>query len=112
MELTFEQLPKAVNQLSQRLESIERLLTQKQAEPHLKADELFTIQQAADLLHLSVFTIYGLVSRSEIPSMKRGKRLYFSKDELTDWVKATRKKTASDAAKEADTFLTIQKKRG
>jgi excisionase family DNA binding protein len=110
--LTFNELPQAVTQLNERLENIERLLTQKKAEPCTNADELLTIQQAADFLHISTFTIYGLVSRSVIPSMKRGKRLYFSKDELTAWVKATRKKTASEAAKDADTFLANQKKRG
>lgn len=84
----------------------------KQNESDSKPDELLTIQQAAEFLHLSPFTIYGLVSRSEIPSMKRGKRLYFSKDELLTWVKGSRRGTASDAEKEAETFLANQNKRG
>jgi excisionase family DNA binding protein len=49
--------------------------------------DFITIQEAAAFLSISVQTIYGLVSRSEIPVNKRGKRLYFSKQELAGWIK-------------------------
>ncbi len=77
-------------------------------------DELLTIQQAANLLDLSVPTIYSLVSKAEttnIPVSKRGKRLYFSKHELTDWIKAGRKKTITDLTVEVDKFLSNRKKK-
>jgi len=61
-------------------------------------DELLTIQQAAEILKLSVPTIYGLVSRTEIPHAKKGKRLYFSKLELLEWVQSGRKKTNAEIA--------------
>lgn len=77
-----------------------------------EADKLLTIQQAADFLYLSVPTIYGLVSKSQIPCMKRGKRLYFSKDELASWVKSGRKKTLAELGADADAYLLNQKKRG
>lgn len=80
--------------------------------PKPETDQLLTIQQAADFLHLSVPTIYGLVSKSEIPCMKRGKRLYFSKDEISNWIKAGRKKTIAELDSEADAYLLNQKKRG
>ncbi len=67
-------------------------------------DELLTIQQAAEILKLSVPTIYGLVSRTEIPHAKKGKRLYFSKQELLDWVKAGRKKTNAEIAADATAY--------
>lgn len=76
-----------------------------------EADELLTIQQAAELLKLSVPTLYGLVSRSAIPVNKRSKRLYFSKHELTDYIKAGRKKTVVEIEAEAAQYLN-QKKRG
>ncbi|MEP6465849.1 MAG: helix-turn-helix domain-containing protein [Parafilimonas sp.] len=68
-------------------------------------DELLSIQQAADLIKLSVATIYGLVSRSEIPVSKKGKRLYFSQQELTEWIKAGRKKTIAETAAEATNYI-------
>jgi excisionase family DNA binding protein len=109
-ELTFNELPKAVSQLFSKLENIERLLQAKENEPKNEADQLLTIQQAAELLCLSVPTIYGLVARAAVPVCKKGKRLYFSKQELTDWIKAGRKKTFDETAAEAAQYLTRKKK--
>jgi excisionase family DNA binding protein len=113
MEITFEQLPKAVTQIQCELVSIKRLLLDKangQAQP--ATDQLLTISQVAEFLSLSVATVYGLVSRSEIPCMKKGKRLYFSKDEISDWIKTGKKKTISELSAETDTYLLGQKKGG
>jgi len=77
----------------------------------VETDELLTIQQAADFLKLSVPTIYSLVSRSAIPVNKRSKRLYFSKKELTDWIKAGRKKTTIEIQAEAQSFVGSKKRR-
>jgi excisionase family DNA binding protein len=80
--------------------------------PQPEADQLFTIQQAADFLTLSVPTLYNLVSRKEIPYMKKGKRLYFSKEELTSWLRSGRKQTMAEIQTEADAYLLTKKKRG
>ncbi len=71
MEITFEQLPKAVTQLYDKLENIERLLLRKENEVQPEHDQLLTIKQAAEILSLSVPTIYGLVSKAEIPVSKK-----------------------------------------
>lgn len=55
-------------------------------------EQLLTVQQAAELLNLSVPTLYGYTQRAEIPVCKRGKRLYFSKQSLFEWIKDGRKK--------------------
>jgi excisionase family DNA binding protein len=104
--ITFEDLPKAVYGLYEKLISIEKILLNK-TEP--EPDHLLTIQQTGEFLHLSVPTIYGLVSRSEIPVSKKGKRLYFSKQELTDWVKEGRKKTLTEINTEASIYLKKKK---
>lgn len=101
--------------IATQLSNIENLLLDiKQAVPKnsttSEADELMTVQDAATFLKLSVPTIYGLTQRAEIPVCKRGKRLYFSKLELTAWIKEGRKKTLTDTASEADNYL--KKKRG
>jgi excisionase family DNA binding protein len=112
MDITFETLPKAVTQLYDKLINIERLLLAKENAPQQEGDRLLTIQQAAEFLSLSVPTLYGLVSRAEIPVNKSRKRLYFSKQELTEWVKAGRKKTNAETARDADSYLQAKKKRG
>ena len=111
MDMTFEKLPQAVNQLFEKLDNIERLLLSQSNSPLPESDKLLTIKQAAEILHLSVPTIYGLVQRAEVPVCKRGKRLYFSKQELTSWIMAGRKKTYSEIEAEADSYLSSRKRR-
>lgn len=105
--LSFEQLPGAVFQLFEKLNNIEHLLLNKTNQP--ESDQLLTIQQAGQLIKLSVPTIYGYVSKNEIPFSKKGKRLYFSKQQLFDWIQEGRKKTKSEITVEASSYLLIKK---
>lgn len=72
-------------------------------------EQVFTIQQAADFLNLTVPTMYSKSSKGELPVMKRGKRLYFSKQELTKYLQAGQKKSYADVAAEADAYLSNNK---
>lgn len=110
MELTFEQLPQAVTQLLSKLNTIEQLLLNQSSGQIKDADEIFTIQQAAKFLHLTVQTLYGKVHSREIPFSKQGKRLYFSKTELNEWVASGRRKTQSELAQEASNYQSPKKK--
>jgi excisionase family DNA binding protein len=89
--LTFDKLPEAVSQLLEKVSHIESLLTGQQQQSG--QDDLFTITQAAKFLNLAVPTLYSKVSRKEIPVNKQGKRLYFYKSELEEWIKRGRKHT-------------------
>ena len=81
---------------------------QLHSEQH-ETDELLTVQDTAKFLSLSVPTVYSLISKGELPVMKRSKRCYFSKIELINYLKQGRKKTVAETASEADTYL---KKKG
>ncbi len=72
-------------------------------------EQLLTVQQAAELLNLSVPTLYGYTQRAEIPVCKRGKRLYFSKQSLFEWIKDGRKKTLAETASEAEQYCKTTK---
>lgn len=111
MELTFEQLPQAVSRLYTKLEDIERLLSTKSQATHQEPELPISIQEAADVVGLCVPTIYGLVSKSKIPFSKKGKRLYFFKNQLLEWIKAGRNITASELQSELDTYLHSKYKR-
>lgn len=89
--LVFTQLsiPEIRTMLRQELENYFSQHTIDHVQPN--SDKLMTIEEAAEFLSLSVSTIYVQVSKSIIPCMKKGKRLYFSKDELTDWIKQGKK---------------------
>ncbi len=104
-ELTFEKLPQAVTQIYDKLEKIERLLESQNNVARIDNDKLLTIREAAEVIHLSVPTIYGLVQRQEIPVSKKGKRLYFLQQELTQWIKTGRKKTVSEIEAEAGQYI-------
>ncbi len=92
--LTFDQLPHAVSQLLEKVNHIENLLSGQQSLP--EQDNLFTITRPPGFLNLAVPTLYSKVSRKEIPVNKQGKRLYFYKLELEDWIKQGRKQTYSE----------------
>jgi excisionase family DNA binding protein len=96
-QYSFDQLPRAVSELHQKLDSIQDLLLEsRQPAVQAQAVELMTISQAAQFLNLSVQTLYGKVCHREIPVSKKGKRLYFYKSELEDWVKSGKKKTMAE----------------
>ena len=99
-----------------RLSNIESLLLDFKHNPKdqseiSEADELLTVQDTAKFLTLSVPTVYGLISKGELPVMKRSKRCYFSKIELINYLKQGRKKTLAETASEADAYL-LKKKGG
>lgn len=102
--LTFDQLPQAVYEIQQKLESIEQLLLQlNKNQP--ETDKIFTVGEASEFLNLSTATIYGLVSKGELPVMKRSKRCYFSKLELIAYLNKGRRKTNEEIEAEANAYL-------
>lgn len=108
IEITHNNLPQAVTQLYEKLNTIENLLLNRTNET--ETDQLLTIKQAGEQIKLTPATIYGLVSRNEIPFSKRphSKRLWFSKLDLINWIKEGRKKTITEIASEAHTFVKIK----
>ena len=108
--LTFEQLPTAVTLLTKEVSELKALLLRKSEQPTTQQqDELLTIQQASELLNLSVPTLYSKVSKGELPVMKRSKRLYFSRTELIEYLKAGKRKSSAEIEAEADAYLSNKK---
>ena len=92
-QFTFEDLPNIIGKLFVKLDKIEKLLKERKINDSDNNEELLTIEGAAELLKLSVATIYTKVCKNEIPVNKQGKRLYFYRAELLDWIKSGRIKT-------------------
>lgn len=90
--------------------SVNKALNFQKSEPKEEQDQLFIIDEAATFARLSKATLYSLVSRREIPFCKKSKRLYFSKQELTNWIKAGRNKTNAEISADADTYIKSKKK--
>lgn len=104
--LTFEQLPKAVNEILLKLENIEsKLLDICKNIQVANKDQMLNVQEASGFLGLAVATIYSKVSKRELPFIKRSKRLYFSQAELTEYIKKGRRQTYLEIEESADNYL-------
>jgi excisionase family DNA binding protein len=100
----FNDLPEVVRLLFEKVERIEDLLFSLQLnkeEPH----DWLNIEEAAAFLKVTVASLYTKVSRKEIPVSKPGKKLYFNKTELRQWLENGKVKTMSDIRKMTDERL-------
>ena len=88
--ITFENLPAAVSLLLKEVNSIKLALQSGAPEP---PDQPMTVQQTADFFGNAKSTIYGMISRGELPYLKRGKKVYFQKTDLLNYLKAGRRKS-------------------
>ncbi|KQO31348.1 DNA-binding protein [Flavobacterium sp. Leaf82] len=98
---TFDQIPIMMNKLHDKLEHLEKLIVSISVVEESK-DELLNVEQASKLLNLSIATIYSKVSKKEIPVNKKGKRIYFYRHELMEWIKSGRIKTYIEIKKEIE----------
>jgi hypothetical protein len=111
-ELTFNELPEAVSRLIKQVDSIEQLLKNKSKETPPQEDCFLSLDEASAFLKKAKATIYGLVSQNKIPYMKQAKKLYFSRQVLTEWIQSGRSKSQDELTAEIDAaILNSNKKR-
>src|SRR3978361_1312454 len=103
-EFGFDKLPEFIRQLFEKVENLERLILNLQPDKE-KQDKPLNVREAAEYLDITVAALYSLVSRTEIPVNKPGKRLYFDKNELRAWIEAGRKRTNFEIQVEANKYL-------
>lgn len=68
-------------------------------------DVFMNIKENGKFIDLSVPTVYGLVHQNKIPFHKKGKRLYFLKSEILEWLKSGKHQTKSELENQADAYL-------
>lgn len=112
-ELSFNDVPKAVAHLINKVERIETLLIAKQPQTQegdrwLNLDDLCKYHPD----HPAKPTVYGWIGQRSIPYHKKGKKLMFLKSEIDSWLKEGRRKTATEIQAEAAQFITANKKGG
>ena len=85
----------------QKLESIERMLS----EQNMLKKEVLNFNEAAIYLEVSHSHLYKLTSTSTIPAYKpNGKKLYFNRHELDEWLLSNRQVPITEVAEEASQF--------
>ena len=85
--------------ISERLDSIEALLEKLQSDKvaaNSEEEKFLNPQEAADFLRDALATLFGRTSKNEIPFYKRGKKLYFKKSELIEWIEAGKCRTMDE----------------
>lgn len=67
----------------------------------------FTLNELVEYLptHPARATVYGWIHTNQIPNSKKGKRLFFKKSEIDEWLQSGRRKTVVEIEKEAEDYL-------
>jgi len=92
---------------------LEELLRIKQQieQQNIVSKVILTLPEAAKYLTLSEGYLYQLVSKGVIPCYKpNGKKLYFSRQELDDWVMNNKKQSRDEIRQSAEDFLVTSKR--
>lgn len=88
--------------IKQQLDRIEQITS-------LGVKNVLTIEDVALLTGLSVSHIYTLTSKQEIPHSKpNGKKVYFKKSEIEDWLLQNRILTKKEIDNKATTYIAIK----
>ena len=80
--------------------------------PNLSDDQntsFMDVNQAAEFLGIAKATLYGKCCNLLIPHFKKGKKLYFDKVELLDWLKSGKRKTINDINESVNMHLLNRK---
>jgi excisionase family DNA binding protein len=107
MENPFEIIQ---NKLDSIKELVEKLISNQVASRKKNEMEIMTIDEASAFLFIAKQTIYGFVCKRQIPHFKRGKRLYFKRDDLLNWVLEAKVKTVKEIENDAANYL-LRKRR-
>lgn len=98
--------------IMQKLDTIESLLrnvsvSDKQSAP---VAEVFNLNQAAEYVSLSKSAIYKKTSEKNIPHFKKGKKLYFKRSELDEWLTEDKISTNAEIEAQATNYITLNKR--
>ncbi len=86
-------------------EAVQKAILGKQKDEGAKNVSFLDVNQAAEFLGIAKATLYGKCCHQLIPHFKKGKKLYFDKIELLEWLKSGKRKTVADIDKEVKTQL-------
>ena len=105
--LKFEDLPKAVYTLIEKVNNLEKLFLEQylKQKPILDDDGMIGIIEAAKLLDYTVGSLYVLVNKKAIPYYKPKGKLRFKPSELKEWEKQNKGKTKQLIDQEAHSYI-------
>lgn len=104
-------MPKAMAYLITKVEALEKVLLEKNESPAIPVDKWFNIDELKEYLpdHPAKATIYGWVSKREIPYHKGGKKLRFLQSDIDKWLSNGKRKSESELREEANKYCETKK---
>jgi excisionase family DNA binding protein len=92
----------------EKLDNIEKMLS----EQNLLKKEVLNFSEACQYLDISESHLYKLTSRKQIPHFcPQGKKLYFNRLELDQWLQTNRKNTVEEVDREATDYILNNRRR-
>jgi excisionase family DNA binding protein len=79
-----------------------RLEASEKAEP---LEDIMNSRETAQFLDIKLNTLYIKTHRGELPFMKKGRKVYFSRKQLLEWMSEGRRIISKNDLKEADARL-------
>ena len=110
-EIRFEEMPRALTDLTKEVSELKSLLTQKQKTDD-QADQWLDLNElvAYDPEKRTKPTWYSKLHKNEVPHYKRDKKVYFLKSEIDEWLKKGKRKSNAELDQEAAMYLSNKKK--
>lgn len=105
--ITFDNLPDAVNEINDKLSRIEKILFEKGRGTKSEADEWLNLTELCNYHpdKPSKPTVYGWVNSGTVPVHKGRKKLRFLKSEIDSWLKQGKKRTLLEIIENTDNYL-------
>lgn len=103
--------------IMEKLNGIEKLLLQRNQPTsnvimtEIKVHDIMNLAQVCDYISVSKSCIYKFTSSRTIPHFKTGKRIYFKKTEIDEWLTKNKIKTKEEITREVDEALSKMKRR-
>ena len=90
----------------ERLDRIEKAITALNYISYIPdSNQIMNIAEVAAYIKVAKATIYGMTHRNTIPHYKNGKKLFFKKSEIDEWIFSKRIKTNLDIENEAMGYI-------
>jgi excisionase family DNA binding protein len=97
----FESIEHKLQSLQSQVDTLTELLreTLHNSNQHPPAETTDGIELAMEVTGLAKGTVYNLAAERKIPHYKCGKRIYFNRKELQDWIQAGKRLTRDELTK-------------
>lgn len=97
-----------MDEILKRLDKIERLIESQ----NLVRKEVLNFNEACEYLELSQSHLYKLTSSKSVPHFcPQGKKLYFNRHELDEWLQRNKQSTTDEIEKQAADYVIKNKRR-